>query len=245
MRKHVANTKKEHKDRIRWRGHEVTRIEALSDAVFAFAITLLIVSLEVPKDFEELLAGMRTFFPFAVCFFMLFQVWLIQNIFFRRYNLHDQWTIVLNGMLLFVVLFFVYPLKFLFSAWMTTGFFFKEPEQVVQLFQIYSSGFAAIYILFSLMYYHAYRKREELELTDSEVFETRTNIYRNMVMAGIGLLSVMIASLGVQYVGMSGFIYILIGPAIAVTHSRRGKIHRLRFETTPTAQEPPEAEKAE
>ena len=29
------------------RGHEVKRIEAFSDAVFAFAVTLLIVSLEV------------------------------------------------------------------------------------------------------------------------------------------------------------------------------------------------------
>ena len=235
MRKQVANTKKEHRDRIRWRGHEVTRIEAFSDAVFAFAVTLLIVSLEVPKDFEELIAGMRTFFPFAICFFMLFQVWLVQNIFFRRYNLHDQWTIALNAMLLFVVLFFVYPLKFLFSAWMLNGFVFKDPYQVVQLFQIYSSGFAGIYLLFATMYYHAYRRRAALELTDSEVFETWTNIYRNLVMAGIGLLSVGIASLGVQYVGMAGFIYILIGPEIAFTHSRRGKIHRRRFETTVTS----------
>ena len=35
--------------KFRWRGHEVSRIEALNDAVFAFAITLLVVSLEVPK----------------------------------------------------------------------------------------------------------------------------------------------------------------------------------------------------
>jgi len=113
---------------------------------------------------------------------------------------------------------------------MTHGFILKDISQIVQLFQVYSSGFAAIYILFSLMYYHAYRKREELELTDSEIFETRTNIYRNMVMAGVGLLSVAIASLGGQYVGMAGFIYVLIGPAIAFTHSHRGKVHRKRFE---------------
>ena len=45
---------------FRWRSHEITRIEGLSDAVFGFAITLLVVSLEVPKTFNELLARMQT-----------------------------------------------------------------------------------------------------------------------------------------------------------------------------------------
>jgi hypothetical protein len=36
-----------HSTDFRWRGHEITRIEGLSDAVFAFAVTLLVVSLEV------------------------------------------------------------------------------------------------------------------------------------------------------------------------------------------------------
>ena len=37
------------------RGHVVTRIEAFSDAVFAFAIALLIVALEVPKTYKALM----------------------------------------------------------------------------------------------------------------------------------------------------------------------------------------------
>ncbi len=44
-----------------WRGREITRSEGLSDAVFAFAVTLLIVSLEVPKTFSDLLVAMRDF----------------------------------------------------------------------------------------------------------------------------------------------------------------------------------------
>jgi hypothetical protein len=41
-------------DGFRWRGTEITRIEGLSDAVFAFAVTLPIVSLEVPKPSTSL-----------------------------------------------------------------------------------------------------------------------------------------------------------------------------------------------
>ena len=39
----------------RLRGREVSRIEGLSDAVFGFEITFLVVSLEVPNTFDELL----------------------------------------------------------------------------------------------------------------------------------------------------------------------------------------------
>src|SRR3990170_1804358 len=101
-----------------WRGEEVSRIEGFSDAVFAFAVTLLVVSLEVPNTFDELLSTMRGFFAFAICFWMLFLVWSGQYRFFRRYGLDDNFVVTLNAALLFVVIFYVYPLKFLFTALM-------------------------------------------------------------------------------------------------------------------------------
>src|SRR5262244_3597689 len=50
------------------RRHEITRLEAFSDAVFAFALTLLVVSLEVPHSYRELMNLVRGFVPFAACF---------------------------------------------------------------------------------------------------------------------------------------------------------------------------------
>jgi uncharacterized membrane protein len=50
---------------FRWRTRESSRIEELSDAVFGFALTLLVVSLEVPRTFGELLDSMRGFAAFG------------------------------------------------------------------------------------------------------------------------------------------------------------------------------------
>jgi Endosomal/lysosomal potassium channel TMEM175 len=44
------------------RRHEITRVEAFSDAVFAFALTLLVVSLEVPDSYDKLGAGFVVIF---------------------------------------------------------------------------------------------------------------------------------------------------------------------------------------
>ena len=70
---------------FRLRGKEISRVEGLSDAVFGFAITLLVVSLEVPKTSAEVLQAMRGFFAFAFTFAILFSVWRLQFTFFRRY----------------------------------------------------------------------------------------------------------------------------------------------------------------
>src|SRR5262245_3100463 len=100
---------------FRPRGADVTRIEGFSDAVFAFALTLLVVSLEVPRTFQELMQTVRGFGGFAICFALLMQIWFKHYGYFRRYGLQHVTTRVLNSVLLFIVLFYVYPLKYLWT----------------------------------------------------------------------------------------------------------------------------------
>src|ERR1051326_7580143 len=97
----------------RARKHEISRLEAFSDAVFAFALTLLVVSLEAPRSYHELMTLARGFLPFALSFALLIWIWYEHSAFFSKYDLRDPLTVTLNAALLFVVLFYVYPLKYM------------------------------------------------------------------------------------------------------------------------------------
>ena len=88
------------------REHESTRIEAFSDAMFAFAATLLVVSLEVPREFSDLVTNLRGFAPFALSFAPLYFIWVAHTNVFRRYGLGDTYTLIVNGLPLFTVLFY-------------------------------------------------------------------------------------------------------------------------------------------
>ena len=186
---------------FRIRGKDISRVEGLSDAVFGFAITLLIVSLEVPKTAEEVLHAMRGFFAFAFTFSLLFSVWRTQFKFFRRYGLEDNRTVLLNAVLLFTILFFVYPLKFMFTmiterVLARAGF--PDPAYHVSLSggmtpvlqMTYGIGWAAVFGVFGLLYRHALSKREELNLNAVEIFDTEEAI----VSAGLASIAGLIVA---------------------------------------------------
>jgi hypothetical protein len=227
---------------FRWRSHEVSRIEGLSDAVFAFAITLLVVSLEVPKTFAELADTMRGFGAFAISFLLLFTVWLTQYKFFRRYGLQDGPTVWLNAALVFVVLFYVYPLKFLFTFLVdkftgghgevrladgTVTTMMDSVDQMGKLMLIFGAGYLAVFLVFILLYWHAYQKRAELELNELEIFDTKNSIHESLLHCSIAVLSMLIIFLGgAEYSGIAGMTYMLTGVAMGVHGTIAGKRRR-------------------
>lgn len=217
---------------FRWRSGEITRLEAFCDVVFGFALTLLVVSLEVPHNYAELMAAMRGFAPFAVCFAQLVMIWRAHYIFSRRYGLEDGYTVFLNVVLLFVVLFYVYPLKFVFTM-LFLEIIGSVPEtalnaaQASVVMRIYAVGFAAVFILFLLMYVHAYRLRRVLELSAAETLETRTAAQQNVLMVLIAAASFVVAF---RSPGWSGWVYVLIGPILTVHGAIFGKRVRMLAE---------------
>lgn len=221
---------------FRWRSHEVSRIEGFSDAGFAFAVTLLVVSLEVPETFTELWEKLHGYPAFALCFAALFYVWYEQHTFFRRYALKDNFTLWMNGALIFVVLSYVYPLKFLFSLLVklfTTGNYevptpegppvlMIENAQFPTLMFLYGLGYLTVSLIFILLFRHALHKRAELELNEIEMLLTQSSMRSHGINIGVALLSILIV-FGFHNVSLSGMIYMIIGPLQFLNGWKTGK----------------------
>ena len=230
------------------RRHDISRLEGFSDAVFAFVLTLLVVSLEVPRSYAKLIELVRGFPSFACCFALLVWIWHEHNMYFRRYGLQDGYTVFLNAVLLFVVMFYVYPLKFMFDSmfreFMRTQSSTLERMTFVQLSRasaIYGFGFIILFVMFAALYWHAYRKRVELGLTPLEVFDVRAYVGHHLVSVAVGVVAVIVAlAVPPRIAFVSPMCFGLMGPAhwawgTRAERRRSALERRLRGEPAPSA----------
>jgi uncharacterized membrane protein len=176
-------------DPWRLRGHTPGRLENFSDCTFAFALTLLAISVEVPKTYDDLIRILPGFFSFAACFAILCMLWQRHVIFFRRYGLNDSTTVALNTALLGLMLFYIYPMKFLMNsavdamriayfkiAGAPTGGVSGPANLIAHVLPIYLIGFAAVALAFALLFRHALRRRQDLKLSLFEESVTRDDM---------------------------------------------------------------------
>lgn len=210
---------------------ETTRLEGFSDAVFAFALTLLVVSLEVPGSFAELVATMKGFPAFAVCFAFIVWIWYEHNLFFRRFGLDDGVTVTLNAVLLFVVLFYIYPLKFLFTGLMArwTGYGAAAAAAGTwsdgrSLLLLYGLGFLAVFVGLASLYAHAWRRREELAFDSLTAHDARAGLTRHLATTAVAVIAILLAwLLPERLTGFAGFFYAILGPVHGVVGYRLGR----------------------
>jgi uncharacterized membrane protein len=232
---------------FRYRGLASSRIENLTDAVFGFAITLLVIASQVPQSYVELQASMYDFVGFVACVLLLFGIWNNHSNFFKHYGLQDKTTKSLNFLFLFVLLFYIYPLKYLFSfvgstilinllmafdfnspameiALQKTSLANMEASQWTDLMIRFGLGLFFIYLILGLMHVNALKQKKTLELNDLEVFETRTfmMIYAYLVFITMFSMSIVIIG-GGSYSPYSGMVYMTIPIVIPIIRKYRIK----------------------
>jgi hypothetical protein len=88
----------------------------------------------------------------------------------------------------------------------------------------------ATFTVLAALYRHAYTQRADLALTPLEELDTRVDVYRNLALAGVGVLSIVVAALTGRFaprlLGLAGYVYGVIGLTEWLLGEYRGRAGR-------------------
>jgi len=211
---------------LRIRRHQPTRLEGFVDASFAFAVTLLVISIgHIPANVPEMLHALRGIPAFGLCFLLLARLWNAHRTWSRYYDIEDSTSIALGLALVFVVLIFVYPLRLLFAllfAWVSHGYLVDLPvgmrdvEELRWGFEVYGVGFAVICAIFALLYRHALQCADAIGLDARERVITRMHVAIWSVLVATAAFSLLLALL-LPFEPDRPFVFTLPGAVYALT----------------------------
>jgi uncharacterized membrane protein len=132
------------------------RLVAFSDGVFAISITLLILEIDTPDDYENLLHGLLELWPsylaYAVTFLFIGQVWANHHVMFDHIRAADRIVLLLNTVLLMVVAFLPFATSVLAGA-LDSG----HGQRTAVVF--YAIAFAVTALTFNAVWQYASRHR--------------------------------------------------------------------------------------
>ncbi len=110
-----------------WRALDLDRVVFFSDAVFAIAMTVLVLTLEIPANTSDaevahaLRSSLPSVFSYALSFAVIATYWLVHHRIFRYIQRTDTTMLVLNLSILGVVAFVPYPTSVLGQHGETTA----------------------------------------------------------------------------------------------------------------------------
>ena len=184
------------------RGENMTRIEVFSDAAFAFAVTMLVISLStIPQSFSQLLAAINGIPSFAASFSVMMSIWITHRRWSQRFGLDDGVSTFLTLALIFIVLIYVYPLKLIMDLmfyafsqrFFPTDFQVSNTTEVAVLVAIFSVGLLLIALIHLCLYLRVSSKTDELCLSHLEQLLVRKEILSWAVQIVVSLLVALIA----------------------------------------------------
>jgi len=157
---------------------ETVRIENFSDAVFAIAITLLVLDLHVPdtntiKNGTDLLVYLKgewtSYLAFTLSFFSIFIMWVNHHKIFKQIYSRNTAIMFANGLILFLVSAVSFPTALL------ARFFDGEASNIAVA--LYTGIFVLINISYNLLWFIASKNKKLLRpgITNSAILTIRNN----------------------------------------------------------------------
>jgi uncharacterized membrane protein len=207
------------------RGSEVTRLEAFVDATFAFAVTLLVISLEsIPDSIPGMLQALKGVPAFAASFAQIMLFWSAHATWSRRFGLDERGSSFLSLVLVFLVLVYVYPLKILFASffhwisadWLPAVATINTISDLRGMFTMYGLAFGSMSLLLAALNRQALRADVQPPLSDYERQRTRGEIvhwvYSAVVAVGSIVFAMLIPERSPNWLyGMPGMFYAMLG----------------------------------
>jgi uncharacterized membrane protein len=183
---HVPPRRPRHRDE--W-GIEFSRIVAFSDGVFAIAITLLVLQLDIPEHlpagrtlFEEIGDQDGDLLAYAISFAVLGNRWLAHHRFFAAVERFDGVLMGLNLLYLACIVLVPFTSEVL-------GDYGDDPDGVI----IYAIVMSAVSVTFQVQIVYSFRN--DLIRPQLREMERRVAAPTNFLVAGVFLLSIPVALL--------------------------------------------------
>jgi len=157
---------------------ETVRMEGFSDAIFAIAITLLVLDLHIP-DKETLTSTAAiisylkgqwpSYLAISISFFSIYIMWVNHHKLFKQIYTRNTGITFANGLILFLVTAVSYPTGLMAR-------FFDTPSANLVV-AIYTGLFVLINLSYNLLWYIASRDKSLLrpDITDADIKKIKLN----------------------------------------------------------------------
>jgi uncharacterized membrane protein len=183
-------------------GRELDRIVFFSDAVFAIAITLLVLDIHVPEIPERLvyeqlpgrlLALWPKYLSYVLSFVVILMYWMAHHITFRAIKRYDRTLIWLNSLFLMCIAFLPFPTSLLGE--------YGDNQLAVA---IYAASLAVARLLLTAVWWHASSGHR---LIDESFPASTIRIY---LIRGLAMALAFVISIGISFFSVSAATYFWI-----------------------------------
>jgi uncharacterized membrane protein len=184
------------------RERQTTRLETFVDAAFAFALTMLVISVDViPNSMEQLIDALKRIPAFAASFAIVVNFWHGHYRWSRRFGVEDAGSVVLSLLLVFVVLVFLYPLRLMMAGafgaisggWLPSEIEVTGIDDLRLLAVVYGVAFALLSATLVALNARVRRMPVEPPLSAEDRAVAGVEVQAWGILAGLGVISAALA----------------------------------------------------